>query len=82
MKVQVSVRLKPAILDPQGKTILQAAKQLGFEEVNSVRIGKLIDLEIPEGSNEETKQRIEELSRKLLANPLMEDYEIEYKIAG
>ncbi len=78
MKARVSVRLKPAILDPQGKAVLQAARQLGYEEVVSVRIGKLIELEVNGNDRDELKGRIEELSRKLLSNPLMETFEIEW----
>jgi len=77
MKARVSVRLKPAILDPQGKTVLHSLQQLGFNEVSSVRIGKLIELEIDSSDSEEVKVRLEEFSRKLLANPLMETFDIE-----
>jgi phosphoribosylformylglycinamidine synthase len=69
--------LKPAILDPQGKTIQQALTQLGYSEVKSVRIGKLIELEIDAADTAAAQAKVEEFSRKLLANPLMETYEIE-----
>jgi len=77
MKVKVSVRLKPAILDPQGKTVLQALSQMGYSDVKSVRVGKLIEIEM-EGSDATTiKARVEEFSGKLLANPLMETFQVE-----
>ena len=77
MKARVSIRLKSAILDPQGKTVLKALTQLGYEEVQSVRIGKLIELELNTDDPQIARGRIEEFSRKLLANPLMEVYEVE-----
>ncbi len=78
MKVKVSVRLKPAILDPQGKTILNAARQLGYNEISSVRMGKLIELELDAQDLNAARTRIDELSLKLLSNPLMETYDIEW----
>lgn len=79
MRVAVKVRLKRSILDPQGKTVQQALQHLGFEQIREVRIGKLIELEIEDGPNREEIQRmVEEASRKLLSNPVMEDFEIEY----
>jgi len=76
MKVTVIVRLKPAILDPQGKTIQHSLEQMGFSEVKDVRIGKIIELNV-EGEDEPTvRARVEEFSHKLLANPLMESFEI------
>lgn len=77
MIARVSIRLKPAILDPQGKTIHRSLGQLGYNEVNAVRIGKLIELDIEDADPEKLKMRVEEMSAKLLANPLMEDYEVE-----
>lgn len=78
MKVRILVRLKGAILDPQGKTVLHAAHQLGYNEVINLRMGKLIELEVSEDTPV-TRERVDELCRKLLANLLMEDYEIEWK---
>ncbi len=75
MKARVSVRLKDAILDPQGKAVQNALTQLGFDEVKSVRIGKMIELELDSDDEVTAKARVEELSRKLLANPLMESYD-------
>jgi phosphoribosylformylglycinamidine synthase PurS subunit len=77
VKVRVSVRLKPAILDPQGKTIQQALAQLGFSDVHSVRVGKLIEMEVEGEDIASVRARVDEFSRKLLANMMMETYEIE-----
>ena len=79
MKARVSVRLKPAILDPQGKTILNAARQLGYNQITSVRMGKLIELELDTPDPDTAKASIEELSHKLLSNPLMETFDIEWQ---
>ena len=76
MKVKVSVRLKPAILDPQGKTVQNALAHMGYSDVKSVRIGKLIEMEM-DGDPATMRMRAEEYSRKLLANPMMETYEVE-----
>ena len=72
------MRLKPAILDPQGKAVQKALSQLGFTEVKSVRVGKLIELEIDDNQAKDIHQRVEELSRRLLANPLMETFTVEF----
>ena len=78
MKARVSVKLKPAILDPQGKAVHHSLLQLGFNEIKSVRIGKLVELEVDDSDPSQLHSRIEELSGKLLANPLMETFDIEY----
>ena len=80
MKARVYVRLKPSILDPQGKTVLRAAQQMGYDEVQLVRIGKLIELEIEATDKSLVENRIEELSRKLLSNPQMEEYDLEWSL--
>jgi len=74
---KVLVRLKPVVLDPQGKTVLSALKNLGFDEVRDARVGKVIELEIEGGSEEAVRKQIREMCSKLLANPVIEDYEIE-----
>jgi len=77
VKARVSIRLKPAILDPQGKTVQQALQQLGYGDVSSVRIGKLVELDIVGSDPAVVRTKVEEFSRKLLTNPLMETFEIE-----
>jgi len=79
MRAHVLIRLKPAILDPQGKAVYNSLRQLGYHEVNSVRIGKLVDLEIDGENMENVSKRVHELSDKLLANPLMETFDIEFE---
>ena len=74
MKVRVYVTLKQGVLDPQGKAIHHALGSLGFSGVNDVRAGKLIELDLAEGTGD---AEIEEMCRKLLANPVIENYRIE-----
>lgn len=64
------------LLDPQGKAVMTGLGNLGFRNVDNVRIGKSISLEVEAASKEEAKQIAEEASKKLLANPVMEYYEI------
>jgi len=74
MKVKVHVMLKNGVLDPQGKAIGQALHGLGFDEVGTVRQGKVIELEVADGTDE---KRISEMCENLLANTVIEDYRIE-----
>jgi phosphoribosylformylglycinamidine synthase PurS subunit len=70
MRVRVLIRPKAGILDPQGEAVQRALPALGFEGVANVHIGRLVELDV-----EETGQ-LESMCEKLLANPLVEDYEI------
>jgi phosphoribosylformylglycinamidine synthase len=74
MKARVFVTLKPGVLDPQGKAIHHALEGLGFGGVQEVRAGKLIELELADGTGDE---EIADMCRKLLANPLIENFKIE-----
>jgi phosphoribosylformylglycinamidine synthase len=74
MKAIVKITLKKGVLDPQGKAIGHALAGLGYDEVGDVRQGKIIELELPDGTSE---ARIKEMCEKLLANPVMEDYELQ-----
>jgi len=74
MKATVKVRLKNGILDPQGLTVKNALIHLGFKNMKNVRIGKLIELEIENTKTEEAKKIIEDACKKLLSNPVIEDY--------
>lgn len=71
MKARVLIRPKEGILDPQGKAVERALPALGFSGVRDVRIGRLVELEADDASH------LEDLCQKLLANPLIEDYEIQ-----
>jgi len=75
--VQIKVMPLKDLLDPQGKAVLGSLKNLGILSVEDVRVGKHITLQIEAASETEAKAIAEEASKKLLANPVMEFYEIE-----
>jgi phosphoribosylformylglycinamidine synthase len=74
MKTRVYVTLKGGVLDPQGKAIHHALEGLGFSGVNDVRAGKLIELDLADGTD---NSEIEDMCRKLLANTVIENFRIE-----
>lgn len=67
-------------MDVQGKTVMQALGNLEFDTVEAVRIGKYIEMELNEESEPKAKERVEEACKKLLSNPVMEDYAIELEV--
>jgi len=73
-RVQIDVMLKEGILDPQGKTVEDNLPSMGFAGVSGVRIGKHIELEIEAGSRQDAERTIEEITRRLLSNPVIEDF--------
>lgn len=75
MKAKVYITPKAGILDPQGLTIERSLPALGFEGVSNVRVGKYIELELPDG--EEAGEELDRMCQKLLANPIIEDFEFE-----
>jgi phosphoribosylformylglycinamidine synthase subunit PurS len=74
--VQIKVMPLKELLDPQGKAVMNGLQNLGLSNVEDVRIGKSISLQIDTDSEEKAKQIAEEASKKLLANPVMEYYEV------
>ena len=74
---KIKITLRKSILDPQGKAVEHSIKSLGYDNVEDTRIGKYIELRISASSEEEAKKIVKEVSDKLLANPVMEDYEYE-----
>jgi phosphoribosylformylglycinamidine synthase subunit PurS len=75
MRATVLVRPKAGILDPQGSAVEGSLRQLGFP-VGEARVGRVIDLEVEAGSAEEARSAVERMCEQLLANPLIESYEI------
>jgi phosphoribosylformylglycinamidine synthase len=75
-KVNVYVTLKPSLLDSQGKVVQGALENLGYGNVEGVRIGKYIQLEIADG-NGSLESDVDDMCRKLLSNPVIEDYRFE-----
>ncbi len=73
----MTVTRRADIADPQGTTIARALHQLGFDEVTSVRVDKLITLECGDGDREALSARVDEMCRRLLANPVLEDFTVE-----
>jgi phosphoribosylformylglycinamidine synthase subunit PurS len=78
MKFTVEVKVMPLkeLLDPQGKAVMGGLANLGLKSVNDVRVGKNISLQIEAGSKDEAKKIAEEASKKLLANAVMEYFEV------
>jgi phosphoribosylformylglycinamidine synthase subunit PurS len=76
MKATVLVRPKPGILDPQGEAVETALEHLGFA-VRGARVGKVVDLEVDAADEAGARAQVEQMCEQLLANPLIESYEIE-----
>jgi len=77
VKARIIISLKSGVLDPQGKAIQTSLHGLGFETVNGVRQGKCIELNIGEENKELALKSLNQMCKKLLANPVIEDYSIE-----
>ena len=77
----ITVMPKSGVLDPQGRAIGHALGTLGFEGVGEVRAGKVITLALAETDADRARARVEEMARRLLANPVIESYSIEIKPA-
>ena len=78
MKATVLVRPKPGILDPQGQAVESSLKHLGFG-VTEARVGRLVELEVDASDEAEARTQLERMCEQLLANPLIESYEIEFR---
>ena len=76
MRISVLVRPKHGILDPQGEAVEGSLRKLGFE-VNEARVGRVIDLEVESKSADDARAQVDRMCHQLLANPLIESYEIE-----
>lgn len=74
MKARVTVSLKPGVLDPQGRAIHHALEGLGFAQVQDVRVGKVIELDVADGTSED---QVAEMARRLLANTVIETFRVE-----
>jgi phosphoribosylformylglycinamidine synthase len=77
----VYVTLKPTVNDPQGVTIKGGLQSLGFDAVEKVRAGKYLEITVAAGGREEAESQVSEMCRKLLANPIVEDYRVEVESA-
>ena len=81
MKATVLVRPKSGILDPQGEAVESSLRQLGFP-VGDARVGRVIDLEVEAASADDARAQVERMCERLLANPLIESYDIELEENG
>ncbi|MBI3321218.1 MAG: phosphoribosylformylglycinamidine synthase subunit PurS [Candidatus Omnitrophica bacterium] len=77
MKAKICITLKPGLLDAQGKTVKSALESLGFKGVKDVRMGKYIELELNGARTTSAKKAVEQMCKKLLANPVVETYRVE-----
>jgi phosphoribosylformylglycinamidine synthase PurS subunit len=78
VRATVLVRPKEGILDPQGRAVEQSLRKLGFA-VADARVGRVVDVEVDASSADEARERVDEMCRQLLANPLIESYEVEVR---
>ncbi len=78
MKIRVHVNLKPGVLDPQGRAVHHALEGLGFNGVQDVRVGRLIELQVADDTSDDA---LNDMCQKLLANMVIENYRIE-KVAA
>ena len=79
MKISATVTLKKDVLDPQGKVVNQTLKNMGYDNIVSVRQGKYFEIELNEDNKNKAEKIIEEISRKLLTNTVIENYTINHK---
>jgi phosphoribosylformylglycinamidine synthase len=77
MRARVHVTLKRGVLDPQGEAVRRALGALGFEGVGEVRMGKVIELDLAEADTAAARERVEAMCRALLANTVIENFEVE-----
>ncbi len=77
--VKVFIRLRPSVLDPAGEAIKSAANKLGVDGINSLRIGKLIEVKLEANDEDVVKEKIELLCDRLFANNVIEDYEYKFE---
>jgi len=76
VRAQVEIHLKKGVADPEGDNVLKALKLLGFDSVSAVRSIKVFEIDVGERSPEKARAAVEEMCRKLLANPVIHDYRV------
>ncbi|KJS20803.1 MAG: phosphoribosylformylglycinamidine synthase [Clostridiaceae bacterium BRH_c20a] len=76
-KALVYVTLKPSILDPQGTAVKKGLESLGFSDVMDVRVGKYLEVSLEAEDKQDAREQVEEMCKKLLSNPVIEDYRFE-----
>jgi len=78
-EVKISIMLKKTVADPQGLTVKHALDSLGYKDVDNVRIGKLITMLLKADKKDAAEKQLDKMCRKLLANPIIEDYSFDIK---
>jgi phosphoribosylformylglycinamidine synthase PurS subunit len=76
-KAQVTITLKPTVLDAQGATVQRALHNLGYESVDQVRMGKHVELLVDSGDEAAARRQVDEMCQQLLVNPIIEEYRFE-----
>jgi len=79
LKAEIYITLKDTVSDPQGLTIKHALESLGYKDIEDLRIGKLVILKLNYKDKQEAEKKIDEMCKKLLANPIIEDYRFSIK---
>ena len=81
-RLEIRVIPRPGLLDPEGKAIQSALRSLDYQQVHEVRVGKLLNLDVEAASKDEARDGAEAMCRRLLANPVTEEFEIEVRDAA
>ncbi len=81
-RLEIRVTPRPGLLDPEGKAIQSALRSLDYQQVHEVRVGKLLNLDVEAASEDEARDGAEAMCRRLLANPVTEDFEIDVRDAA
>jgi phosphoribosylformylglycinamidine synthase subunit PurS len=76
LKVTITIDRRPEIADPEGSTVKRALHDLGFTEIESVRMDRVIHLDVEDDDPEKVEARVEDICEQLLANPVLEDFEV------
>lgn len=79
LEVEIYITLKKTVSDPQGLTIKHALESLGYQNLEEVRVGKLITIKLNSKDKKKAKQKVDEMCQKLLSNPIIEDYSLKIK---
>ena len=77
MKVTITINRRPAIADPEGATVQRALRELGYAEARNVRMDRVIHMDVDGDDPDTVRSRVEAMCRRLLANPVLEDFEVE-----
>jgi phosphoribosylformylglycinamidine synthase len=77
MKAKIIVMPKKSVLDPQGATVKSALDHMSFQGIQSVRVGKFIEIEVADGDKQATRKKLDDACHRLLSNPVIEDYHLE-----